>query len=116
MAIIRVEEKDNYFMMHLEGDFVGGDEINDLRENLRKYATLEKNRLIVDLRKVSYANSTALGVFLSANAFFERNKGKIVLCNLSDYLVNIFTITKLTFIFTLYKTAEEAAEDVLKNE
>ena len=104
-----MEKKDGYSILSLEGDFVGGDEINELRDTLKDFAKIPPhNKLVVDLHLVSYLNSTALGVFLSANAVFEKNDGKLLLCASSSYLDNIFAITKLTLIFPLYKTVEDA--------
>ena len=108
MQIIDIQEFDTFKVMNLNGDFVGVDEVNQLREVFKEIAILPKNKVIINLQNVSYLNSTALGALLSANALFEKSGGKIVICNASDYIVNIFSITKLTFIFTLYPTLEDA--------
>lgn len=110
---MKIEKFENHSILKLEGDFVGGDEINELRETLKSFGSITPgNNLIVDLKLVSYLNSTALGVFLSANAVFEKNDGKLLLANVTEYLRNIFTITKLTLIFTLYDSIEDALADL----
>ena len=108
MQDIEIQEFDNYKVMNLNGDFVGVDEINQLRDEFKELASLPKNKIVINMKNVSYLNSTALGALLSANALFEKYGGKILICNASDYIVNIFSITKLTFIFTLYNTIEAA--------
>ncbi len=110
MPIFNIEEKDNYLILNIVGDFVAIEDIDLLRNKLKQLAKEEKNKVILNLKEVSYLNSTALGVLLSANALFERNGGKLLICNVNDYLKNIFSITKLTFIFTLYSSIEEAAK------
>ncbi len=112
MSLMQVEEKSDYIILHLSGDFVGGEETDSLRAMLKKLAQNPKNKLIIDLEKVVYLASPTLGVLLSANAQFAKSGGKILLCNASDYLENIFSITKLTIIFPLYKSIEEAEKNL----
>ena len=108
MQVIDIQEFDTFKVMNLNGDFVGADEVNQLREVFKELAPVPKNKVIINMLNVSYLNSTALGALLSANALFEKHAGKIIICNASDYIVNIFSITKLTFIFTLYSSLEDA--------
>ncbi len=112
MASMKIEEKGAYNILHLEGDFVGGEETDKLREKLKELSTHNTKVLIVDLKDVVYLASPTLGVFLSANAQFAKGKGKIILCNASEYIENIFSITKLTIIFPIYATLEEAINKV----
>ncbi len=115
MSNMKYKHFDGYSIVELEGDFIGGDEINKLRDELKEFAQKESgNNLIADLSNVTYLNSTALGIFLSANAFFEKNNGKLLLCNANSYLKNIFSITKLDIIFEIYGSAEEAIKKLNK--
>ncbi len=107
MVNMTTEKFDNYVILHLEGDFVGNEDVDKLRDMFRAISN-DSNNLIIDLKNVSYLNSTSLGALLSANALFEKKGGKALVCSLSDYLKNIFSITKLTLIFTLYDNCEEA--------
>ena len=109
MVNMTTEKFDNYVVLHLDGDFVGSDDVDKLRDMFRAISRQTKN-LIIDLQGVSYLNSTSLGAFLSANAMFEKEGGKALVCNLSSYLKNIFQITKLTLIFTIYDSVDEAVK------
>ncbi len=112
MALIRTEERDNYLILHLEGDYIGGEETDKLREQLKELSVKDKNTVIIDLTDTVFLATPTLGVLLSANAQFTKHKGKIILCNASEYLENIFTITKLTMIFPIYKTLQEAIDNI----
>jgi len=90
MQIIDIQEFDTFKVMNLNGDFVGTEEVNQLRDIFKDIAPLPKNKVIINMQNVSYLNSTALGALLSANALFEKHNGKIRICNASDYIVNIF--------------------------
>lgn len=93
----------------LGGEFVGGGETDDLREALAHEAKDgEGGSLLVDLAGATYLNSTALGVLIAAHTSFSKRGGIIALCNVSKNIENIFVITKLTLVFTIYGTREEA--------
>ncbi len=108
MSQIRIEEQIGGAILHLKGQFIGGDETDQLKEHLKSFAENQHNSLIIDLESVTYLNSTALGVLISAHANFIKRNGKIILCNVSKSLENIFVITKLTLVFTIAETLDEA--------
>ena len=114
MSKILIEDFNDYKIMKLEGDFVGGDETDKLSAALKKIAQDQKNKLIVELSKVTFLNSMALGVLLSANALFNKEKGKVILCNASDYLKAIFETTKLSLIFKIDTDVEDAKKSILQ--
>lgn len=91
-----------------KGNFVGGDETDELRDTIKKYSELGNKKLIIDLGDVLYLNSTALGVLISAHANYSKREGKIKLCQLNKNLENLFVITKLALIFDSYPTEVEA--------
>ncbi len=108
MSQIRIEEQIGGAILHLKGQFIGGEETDQLKENLKNFAEKQQNSLIIDLESVTYLNSTALGVLISAHANFIKRNGKIILCNVSKSLENIFVITKLTLVFTIAESLDDA--------
>lgn len=112
MSQIRVEEQIGGAVLHLKGQFIGGEETDQLRDALREISEQKKNNLIINLEKVTYLNSTALGVLISAHANFVKRGGKIILCNVSKSLENIFVITKLTLVFTISENLDDAIKQI----
>lgn len=110
MASIKVTDLTDKGIVILQpkGNFVGGDETDELRETIKNYSELENKKLIIDLGDVLYLNSTALGVLISAHANYSKREGKIKLCQLNKNLENLFVITKLALIFDSYPSQEEA--------
>lgn len=105
---IRHEERDGIIIIHLRGQFIGGDETDELRKMLNGLAEEKKTSLVIDLEKVTYLNSTALGVLISTHANFTKRNSKVALCNISKNIENIFVITKLTLVFDIYPTVDDA--------
>lgn len=110
MASVKATELSDKGIVILEpkGNFVGGDETDDLRDSIKKYSESGNKKLIIDLGDVLYLNSTALGVLISAHANYSKREGKIKLCQLNKNLENLFVITKLALIFDSYPTKEDA--------
>jgi anti-sigma B factor antagonist len=108
MSQIKLEEQIGGVILHLKGQFIGDEETDELRDSLQSVAEQKKNQLIINLEKVTYLNSTALGVLISAHANFVKRDGRVILCNVSSSIKNIFVITKLTLVFTITETLDEA--------
>jgi len=108
MSQVRLEEQIGGAILHLKGQFIGGPETDELKEQLKKMSDSNQNNLIINLENVTYLNSTALGVLISSHANFSKRNGKIILCNVSKSIENIFVITKLTLVFTISDTLEDA--------
>lgn len=108
MSSIKRETYKGYELLRLKGQFVGGDETDDLRKSFDTATANDLQVVIVDLEKVSYLNSTALGVLISGHTNFAKRNAKVVLCNLSDSIENIFVVTKLTLVFSIFNSVDDA--------
>ncbi len=109
-AKVKISEIQDKGIVVLEpkGNFIGGDETDDLRDTIKKFSDEGNLKLVIDLGDVLYLNSTALGVLISAHTNYTKREGKIKLCQLNKNLENLFVITKLSLIFDAYHTKEEA--------
>ncbi len=105
---IKHHTSDGIDVMVLRGQFIGGTETDNLRTALAEAAEKEGGNLVLNLADVSYLNSTALGVLISANSNFLKHNRRVVLCQISKSIENIFVITKLTLVFEIFASQEEA--------
>jgi anti-sigma B factor antagonist len=95
-------------IIDVKGSLVGGEETDELRAAVADFMEQGTKKLVIDLGKVTYLNSTAIGVLVSAHTTFSKNKGHVKLCNINKSINNIFVITKLTLVFDVAETREEA--------
>jgi anti-sigma B factor antagonist len=95
-------------ILELRGNYVGGEETDEMRDAIKKLSDEGNLKLVVDLGEVSYLNSSALGVLIAAHANYAKRGGKIKLCQLNKNLENLFVITKLSLIFDSYPNQVEA--------
>lgn len=66
--------------------------------------------LVVDLTKVDYLDSTALGVLIGGLKRMREREGNMVLVCPSPRIRRVFEITGLDKIFDIFDTAEAATE------
>ncbi len=97
-------------IIEVKGSLVGGEETDELRSAVADFVEQGTKNLIIDLSKVTYLNSTAIGVLVSTHTTFSRNGGKVKMTGINKNINNIFVITKLTLVFDVTETREEAVK------
>ena len=99
-------------LIEVKGSLVGGEETDELRRAVAGFIDRVYAKLIIDLRNVTYLNSTAIGVLVSTQTSYARRDWKVALCGINKNINNIFVITKLTLVFDVYDSREEAAKSL----
>lgn len=107
---VKISTKGEVNIVKVEGAIKSGDEY-ELAEKMEKY--IKPNmapKFIVDMKKVPFINSAALGLFLNIFKHVDYLKGRMVFAALNGDVENLMEITKLTSVFEIYKTVDEAME------
>ena len=100
----------NIGLIEANGSLVGGDETVELRQAVAGFLDRGYERLIIDLSNVTYLNSTAIGVLVSAHTSYSRRGWQVKLCGVNKNITNIFVITKLTLVFDVLETRDQAVK------
>jgi len=90
------------------GYLTGGEETEEVDRAIKKLAEGGNKHLVVNLAEVEHLNSTALGVLISAHTNYVRRGGQMRLCSVDKRIENIFVITKLSLVFDVKPTEEQA--------
>lgn len=77
-----------------------------LREAILPLAEDSNPNLTINLKDVSYMDSTGLGVFVGLLKSVRKNNGQLNLVELSDRLERLFTITGLSDIIDISSKSE----------
>ena len=107
MKIETRSQKEGIEVVGLDGD-VDFNSSPKLREEFSKLAEKKSGKVLVNLRKVKYIDSSGLATFIEFFQKMKRSGGKLILFNLSDGVRSVFEIAKLDSIFHLAKSEEEA--------
>ncbi len=95
-------------LIQASGSLVGGDETVELRQAIAGFVDRQYSKLLIDLSKVTYLNSTAIGVLVAGQTTYSRHGWQVKICGLNKNIENIFVITKLTLVFDVHDTQAEA--------
>jgi anti-sigma B factor antagonist len=91
-----------------EGTLWGGEETNQLKEAIAELIKQNNLFLVIDLGKVNHLNSTALGVLVETHTNYVKRGGSVKLCALEKRISNLLLITKLSMVFEVHDSLEDA--------
>ncbi len=107
MKIDVQQNEQGVYFLHLQGD-LDFHSSPELRAELTKLTEAKATKILVDLKKVNYIDSSGLATFVELFQKMKRYGGKLVLFNLSQGVRSVFEISRLDTIFHLAKTETEA--------
>lgn len=99
-----------------KGYLTGGDETEELEQTIKSLIESGNKNLIINLSETQFLNSTALGVLISAHTNYVKRDGQVKLCSVDKRIENIFVITKLSLVFDVYSTEEQAIASFAERE
>ena len=91
-----------------KGRLTGGTETDEVKAAIEKILSDGETKLVVDLGDTQYLNSSALGIFVSLHKKFIDKGGKMKLARVGKSIDNILVITKLSLVFDVFDSVEEA--------
>ncbi len=98
-------------LLNVQGRVVGDASLELRREINGWLAEIPEEEIpyvVLNLSKVSMMDSSGLGVLISSYTSVQKRKGRLVLACLGKGLQNLIAITKLTRVFDIYESEEEA--------
>lgn len=106
----KTKKKGDIFVVEIEGPIKAGMEF-DLADELEACLyQAEIPKILVDMKKVPFINSAALGIFLNIYKEVEKRNGRFGLCCVSNDVDNLLEITKLGSVLEVFKNQDEALD------
>ncbi len=105
---ITQREVGNVVILDLNGKLVGGPDADTFREVFKSLIDQGKKNVIVNLEKVSWINSTGLGILISNYTSVRNAGGDLVVMHASDRIESILYVTKLNLLFKSFEQEEDA--------
>ena len=107
---LKSKKKGEIWIIEIIGPIKSGMEF-DLADKLESCLHgAEVPKFIIDLKKVPFINSAALGIFLSVFKESERLHGRFSLCGVHGEVDNLLGITKLNSVFEIFKNQDDALD------
>jgi len=95
-------------VLQLSGDIMGGKDYDLFTNQIKELIEEGHVDLVLDLGKVRYINSTGLGILVSGLTTLKKTMGQMKICNLSDRIDRLFSVTSLTTIFPTFENVDDA--------
>lgn len=89
---------------------------SDFKTEMYRLVVNEKElKILIDLKRVEYADSSGLGALLFGHRQTKTNGGKLKLVNLNPKVLSLIKIAKLDMVLEGYDNEEEAIESFKEN-
>ncbi len=90
------------------GMLLGGKETDELQGKIKELSEAGNRKLMINLGKTTFMNSVSLGVLIAGHSNYAKRDAKMKLCAVDKKIQNIFVVTKLSLVFDVYGTEDEA--------
>jgi len=107
-----VNEKvaDGIIILQLSGKIMGGPDATLLNDKLYELIETGKTKVVADLEKVTWMNSSGLGILIGGLTTMRNNGGDLKLANVTERIQSLLMITKLLTVFETFDSVEKAVE------
>lgn len=103
-----LSEKYNTAILTLKGKAMGGPSATKFMDEIKSLIEKGKTNVVVDLSKVSFMNSSGLGMLITSMTSLRNAGGDLKICGASDRIESLLIVTKLITVFDHHKTLDEA--------
>jgi len=105
---IRERQAGDVTVLDMDGRITIGEGSIALRSAIRRLLEEGKKKILLNLARVSYIDSSGIGELVSSYTSIGKEGGQLKLLNLTQKLQDLLTITKLLTVFDVYDSEQEA--------
>ncbi len=105
---IKEEMKAGISILEIKGKLMGGPETAEIHNRVKELVANGVTKVVIDLGKVTWMNSTGLGALMSSLTTVRNAGGDLKIARATEKVKSLFMVTKLITIFDNYETLEEA--------
>jgi len=92
----------------LKGNLMGEPDTTEVREKVYSLLQDDMKKIVLDLGKVKWINSSGLGSLIAAMTSVKNKGGEMRLANITEKVESVFMITQLIKVFKTYETVDRA--------
>jgi len=105
---ISEQKQGDVLVVSLSGKVIGGPELMNLKTVFENAVNQDVRKVLLDLGKVSWMDSSGLGVIVSGHTTLSRAGGALKVLNVTKKIRELFIITKLITIFETFDDEQAA--------
>jgi anti-sigma B factor antagonist len=100
--------KDNVAILELKGKLMGGPDAQALHDKIHGLIADGIQRVVIDLSKTKWINSSGLGALMAAMTTCRNAGGDLKLANVTQKIESLLVITKLITVFETFESVDRA--------
>jgi len=101
-------EENNIQTLTISGELIDKNQAIHLLNAVDELVEAGNNKLIIDIKDLKYMNSSGLNVLIQLLTKTRNNGGESVIFNVNKKITELLIITKLSTLFKIAETKEEA--------
>ncbi len=105
---LKTKEVKDITIVELDGNVIGGPDVTVLNDYLHELIAENKKNVVVDLKMVSFINSSGLGMLIGGLTTMRNSGGDLKLARASKKIEHLLEVTKLLKVFDLHKNVNDA--------
>jgi anti-sigma B factor antagonist len=111
---LRVTERTNgdVLVLALDGRLAIGDAVEEFRRRIDAAIKGGQTRLALDLKGTEYIDSSGMGFLVVAHKVARDAGGMLAMFNLTDRVVDLMLLTKLSGVFHLFSSEQDAVDAI----
>ena len=95
-------------ILTITGNMMGGPETTALHDKIKSLMADGIKKVIIDLGKVKWMNSSGLGVLMASWGSLRKENGNLKLASISEKINSLLMITQLMQFFETYESVDRA--------
>lgn len=100
---------DDVLVVQLAGE-ININSLTDTRNSVEQLGIEDYHRIVIDLEKVSFFDSSGLGYLIVLIKQIRMNKGLVALCNPNNLVSKLLSTLKIERYIGIYESVDEAME------
>ena len=106
-------ENQGVIVLQIEGNLIGEEVGAGLLDAANDAINNGLVQCAIDIEKVKYINSSGIGVLITLLTKFRNQEGEVIIVNPSEHVKKLLIITKLTAIFKIADSVEQAVNELI---
>lgn len=95
-------------LIEVRGALLSDDELSGLRKAVTGFIERGERKLLIDFNGVTFINSSAIGVMVSAHTSYSKRSWELTFCGINKNVHLVLAITNLNKVFSIHGSREEA--------
>ncbi len=95
-------------VLTLKGNLMGEPDTADVRDKIYSLLQDDVRKIVLDMSKVKWINSSGLGTLIAALTSVKNKGGDMRLAGVSEKVESLFMITQLIKVFKTYENVDRA--------